>query len=179
VLSIKLGYACAMRNPALALLAALALGLAAACSDSAEQADAAPEAPDVTPWLTRFAGSTTLTFDVPAGNPIPDQTVATTWVGTESASGDYNVSLDRDDDLDRWFVPIQASDTEGEVVTGYSFGSFIADDPGGNTTVIMMIATGGTTSVAGGLALVVQGTIRAQQGLEVADGTFVATFSGP
>jgi len=41
----------------------------------------------------------------------------------------------------------------------------------------MMIATGGNASVADGLALTVEGTIRAQQGLEVADGTFVATFA--
>lgn len=151
-------------------------GTVPGCGDSGEEEpDAAPQAPDPA-WLTRFDGTSTLTFDVPAGNPIPDQVVATAWVGTEAVADDYEVSLDRDDDFDRWFVPLLVSETAGQVVPGYSFGSFIADDPDGNTTVIMMIATGGDASVDGGLALTVEGTIRAQQGLEVADGTFVATF---
>lgn len=156
----------------LAITAAAGLG----CGDSGEeQPDAAPEAPDPA-WLARFEGTTTLTFDVPAGNPIPEQTVATAWVGTEAIVDDYEVSLDRDDDFDRWFVPLLVDQTAGEIVPGYSFGSFTADDPEGNTTVIMMTVTGGDASVGGGLSLTVEGTIRAQQGLEVADGTFVATF---
>ena len=96
--------------------------------------------------------------------------------GTEAIADDYEVSLDRDDDFDRWFVPLLVYQTTGAIVPGYSFGSFIADDPDGNTTVIMMTATGGDASVDGGLSLTVEGTIRAQQGLEVADGTFVASF---
>lgn len=164
-----------MRNGSLVGLAIICLAFGCSDSDSESVPDAA--GPDVTPWLARFPGTTTLTFDVPAGNPIPDQTVATTYVGTEGIADDYNVALDRDDDFDRWFVPVQANGTSGQLVPGYSFGSFIADDPDGNTTVIMMTATGGTTSAADGLALVVEGTIRAQQGLEVADGTFVATFA--
>jgi len=164
------------RSAVVVLMLALARLAAAGCGDSGEeQPDAAPEAPDPA-WLARFDGTTTFTFEVPAGNPIPDQTVATAWVGTEAIADDYEVSLDRDDDLDRWFVPLLVSETAGQVVPGYSFGSFIADDPDGNTTVIMMVATGGDASVAGGLALTVEGTIRAQQGLEVADGAFAATF---
>jgi hypothetical protein len=151
-------------------------GVVAGCGDSGEdQPVAAPEAPDPA-WLARFDGTTSLTFDVPAGNPIPEQTVATTWVGTEAIVDEYEVSLDRDDDLDLWFVPLLVDQLSGDVVPGYSFGSFIADDPEGNTTVIMMTATGGDASVDGGLSLSVEGTIRAQQGVEVADGTFVATF---
>ena len=162
-----------MRMGAVLILAITAGG----CGGSdTEEADAAPEAPDPM-WIDRFDGTTTLTFEVPAGNPIPDQTIATTWVGTEAIADDYEVSLDRDDDFDRWFVPLDVNETDGQVVAGYSFGSFIADDPDGNTTTIMMIATGGNASVAAGLALTVEGTIRAQQGLEVADGTFVATFA--
>jgi hypothetical protein len=158
----------------LAITAAAGLG----CGDSGEeQADAAPEAPDPA-WLARFDGTTTLTFDVPAGNPIPEQTIATTWVGTEAIADEYEVSLDRDDDFDRWFVPLLVDETTGAIVPGYSFGSFIADDPDGNTTVIMT-ATGGDASVGGGLSMTVEGTIRAQQGLEVADGTFSATFATP
>jgi hypothetical protein len=154
----------------------LALACLAGCGDSGEeQADAAPARPDPA-WLERFDGTTTLTFEVPAGNPIPDQVVSTAWVGTEAIADDYQVSLDRDDDFDRWFVPLAVNETAGQVVAGYSFGSFIADDPDGNTTVIMMTATGGTASVDGGLALTVEGTIEAQQGLDVVDGTFVATF---
>jgi hypothetical protein len=166
-------------NGAMRMCAVLMLAITAAgCGGSdAEEADAAPEGPDPA-WLDRFDGTTTLTFEVPAGNPIPDQTVTTTWVGTMEIGDDYQVFLERDDDLDRWFVPLDVNGTAGQVVAGYSFGSFIADDPDGNTTVIMMIATGGEASVASGLSLTVEGTIRAQQGLEVADGTFVATF-GP
>jgi len=103
--------------------------------------------------------------------------VSTTYVGTESLASDYDVSLERDDDLDRWSVPLVVDGSQGDVVPGYSFGSFIADDPDGNTTVIMMVATGGTAMVGDGLALTVEGTIRAQQGVEVADGTFVGNFA--
>jgi hypothetical protein len=87
-------------------------------------------------------------------------------------------SRDHEDDLDRWFVPLDVDLTSGTVVAGYSFGSFIADDPDGNTTVIMMTTGGGVASVATGpLSLAVEGTIRAQQGTEVADGMFMATFA--
>jgi len=165
-----------MRAHALVGLAILAVA-EVGCSDSAETPDAAPEVPDLTPWLARFPGTTTLTFDVPAGSPIPQQIVSTTYVGTESLASDYDVSLERDDDLDRWSVPLVVDGSQGDVVPGYSFGSFIADDPDGNTTVIMMVATGGTAMVGDGLALTVEGTIRAQQGVEVADGTFLGNFA--
>ena len=149
-------------------------GAVPGCGDSGEdQPDAAPEAPDPA-GLARFDGTSTLTCDVPAGNPIPEQTIATTWVGTEAIADDYEVSFDRDDDFDRWFVPLLVEETSGDVVPGYSFGSFIAD---AKLPVIMMTATGGDASIGGGLSLTVEGTIRAQQGLEVADGTFVATFA--
>ncbi len=164
-------------NCAMRMCAVLMFLVAAGCGGSdEEEADAAPEGPDPA-WIGRFEGTTTLTFDVPAGNPIPDQVVATTWVGTEAIADDYQVSLDREDDFDRWFVPLDVNQTTGQVVAGYSFGSFIADDPDGNTTTIMMIATGGNASVASGLTLTVEGTIRAQQGLEVVDGTFDASFA--
>jgi hypothetical protein len=167
-----------MRDLAMMLAIVGLAGPVAGCSDAAAEPDAAPEGPDAA-WLARFDGTTTVTFDVPAGNPIPEQTVATTWVGTEPIGDDYQVSLDRDDDFDRWFVPLDVNGTAGQVVPGYSFGSFIADDPAGNTTVIMMTATGGDASVDAGLELTVEGTMSAQQGLEVADGTFVATFAAP
>jgi hypothetical protein len=168
-------------NPAMRICALMMLAITAGACSGAEnepvaEPDAMPQPPD-SAWLQRFDGTTTFTFDVPAGNPIPDQIIATTWVGTAVIADDYQVSLDRDDDLDRWFVPLDVDLTAGTVVAGYSFGSFIADDPDGNTTVIMMTTAGGAASIATGpLTLGVEGTISAQQGLEVAEGTFDASF---